>query len=53
LTLLAIVFSLPGVYLGTYLSHSLKSRTLRLILAMLIGGVGLQMGFSIFLNNRV
>lgn len=50
LTLSAIVFSLPGVYLGTYLSHSLKSRTLRLILAVLIGAVGLQMGFSIFLK---
>lgn len=47
LTLSAIIFSLPGVYIGTYLSHSLKSRTLRLILAVLIGAVGLQMGYSI------
>lgn len=50
LTLSAVLASLPGVYLGTYISHLLKSRTLRLILAVLIGAVGLQMGYSIILK---
>lgn len=50
LTIPAILASLPGVYLGTKISHALKSRTLRLILAILIGAVGLQMGYSIILK---
>lgn len=50
LTLSAVLASVPGVYIGTYVSHLLKSRTLRLILALLIGAVGLQMGYSIILK---
>ncbi|HEX2865420.1 MAG TPA: sulfite exporter TauE/SafE family protein [Ignavibacteriales bacterium] len=50
LTLSAVLASLPGVYMGSYISHLLKSRTLRLILAVLIGAVGLQMGYSIILK---
>lgn len=50
LSFAAIIASLPGVYLGTRLSHILKSKTLRLILAILIGAVGLQMGYSIILK---
>ncbi|MCU7494491.1 MAG: sulfite exporter TauE/SafE family protein [Ignavibacteria bacterium] len=50
LTLTAIGSSIPGVYLGTSISHSLKSKTLRLILAALIIAAGIQMGYSTILK---
>jgi uncharacterized membrane protein YfcA len=40
----AIIGSLPGVALGSMLSHRLRARTLRWALAVFIGAVGVQMG---------
>jgi uncharacterized membrane protein YfcA len=42
-TLVAVVSSVPGVYLGSTFSHRLPTRILRLALAVIIAGVGIQM----------
>lgn len=47
LSLIAVLASLPGVYLGSQVSHRLKIRTLRWILAILIAAVGVQMWYTI------
>jgi uncharacterized membrane protein YfcA len=46
-TAVAVLASLPGAYIGSLLSHRLRTRTLRAILAALIGGVGLQMWYQL------
>lgn len=46
-TSVAILSSIPGVYLGTFMSHKLKAKTLRFALAILVAGVGVQMIYKI------
>jgi uncharacterized protein len=46
-TVAAVLASIPGVVFGSYFSHQLKAKTLRLILALLITAVGLEMWYKI------
>ena len=46
-TAVAVLSSLPGVYLGSLLSHRIPTRTLRWALAMFIGAVGLHISFKV------
>lgn len=50
-TLIAVLASLPGAYLGSRLSYRLRTRTLRVVLAVLIGGVGVQMWYQLLAGN--
>jgi uncharacterized membrane protein YfcA len=50
-TVIAVLASLPGAYLGSRLSHRLHTRTLRVVLAVLIGGVGIQMWYQLLTGN--
>jgi uncharacterized protein len=47
LTLVAILFSLPGVYIGSSLSHKFTASALRWGLAVIIALMGLDMWFQI------
>jgi uncharacterized protein len=47
LTAAAVAASLPGVVLGSKVSHLLKTKTLRYILAILISIVGIEMWYKI------
>lgn len=47
LTLVAIMFSIPGVYLGSNLSHRFTTSALRWSLAFIIALMGLDMWFQI------
>lgn len=47
-TLVAAASAIPGVYIGSNLSHRLPTKTLRLILALIIAGVGVQMLYRAF-----
>jgi uncharacterized protein len=49
-TVVAIVASVPGVLFGSMFSHQLKAKTLRVILALLITMVGLEMWYQIIFN---
>jgi uncharacterized membrane protein YfcA len=46
-TLVAIAGTIPGVYLGSKFSHGLPTKALRLGLAVIIGGVGIQMLYRV------
>lgn len=51
LTLIAIIFSIPGVIAGSLLSHRLKVKTLRTILALLVAAIGIEMWITIIFRN--
>jgi len=46
-TIVAILATLPGSYLGSSISHRMKARTLRRALAVVISGVALHMWYQI------
>src|SRR5690606_14960894 len=46
-TIVAILATLPGSYLGRSISHRMKARTLRRALAVVISGVALHMWYQI------
>lgn len=46
-TTIAVLSSLPGVYLGSKFSHRIQTRTLRWALSLLISIVGIQMLYKI------
>ena len=50
MTLVAAAATLPGVWLGSYFSHQVKARTLRIALAFLIAAVGFEMWYQIIFN---
>jgi uncharacterized protein len=50
LTLSAVLFAFPGAYAGTQLSHLLKTKTLRWLLAIVISAVGLEMWYKVISN---
>ncbi len=47
-TIIAVLATIPGVWLGSMLSYQLNVRALRLVLAFLITAVGIEMWFHIF-----
>jgi uncharacterized protein len=47
LTAVAVAASLPGVIFGSIFSHQIKAKTLRIVLALLIAMVGLEMWYQI------
>ena len=47
-TLVAVLSAIPGVYLGSRLSHHLPVKTLRFALAVVIAGVAVQMLYRAF-----
>ncbi len=49
-TLIAMVSAIPGVYIGSNLSHRLSIKILRLALAIIIAGVGVQMLYRAFIS---
>ena len=46
-TLVAAVSAIPGVYLGSNLSHRLPTKLLRFALALIIAGIGVQMLYRV------
>jgi hypothetical protein len=50
-TLIAAASAIPGVYLGSKLSHRLPTRTLRVALAVIIASVGVQMLYLAFVRH--
>ncbi len=46
-TAVAVLAALPGSFLGSRLSYRLRARTLRIALAVIIGGVGINMLWNI------
>lgn len=49
-TVVAVVSALPGVFIGSALSHKTRTKTLRRALAVLIGAVGLHMCYRILVR---